>query len=414
MGVKKVIVPLLLVSFFVTGCGTDKHGSLEISSHVDFGEEDYQKIVSANNQLGMNLLSVVEANEDGNTFISPTSLFMALSMVYNGADGKTKDEIAKVLQVEGIDGAELNQANASLMSLLHSDSKKIQLNVANSVWLNNQFHFQTDFAKKTRDYFNAEIQEMDILDRQSSEMINDWVKQATNRKIEEMVEAPLDPNLVAILLNAIYFKGGWTYEFDKKQTEQRAFHLKDGTTKNLPLMTLNKELAYTENKSFQAVTLPYGDGEISMNVFLPKENTSLEEFEKSLTNENWKNWMSEFHERKGTIMLPTFQMEYEVKLNETLKKLGMNSAFERDANFTKMITEDKPLWISEVKQKTYLDVNEEGTEAAAVTSVEVVAVSAPADKPFHMEVNRPFFIVITDDETGTILFMGSISNPQSD
>ncbi|MFJ7974870.1 serpin family protein [Peribacillus sp. NPDC096379] len=409
---KKLIVPLLLMSVFVTGCGTDKQGSLEISNQVDFGEEDYQKIVSANNQLGMDLLSVVEANEDGNTFISPTSLFMALSMVYNGADGKTKDEIAKVLQVEGIDVAELNQANASLMSLLHSDSKKIQLNVANSIWLNNQFHFQTDFAKKTRDYFNAKIQEMDILDRQSPEMINDWVKQATNGKIEEMVEAPLDSNIVAILLNAIYFKGGWTYGFDKKQTEQRAFHLKDGTTKNLPLMTLNKELAYTDNASFQAVSLPYGDGEMSMNVFLPKENTSLEEFEKLLTNENWKNWMSEFHERKGTIMLPTFQMEYEVKLNETLKKLGMNSAFERDANFTKMITEEEPLSISEVKQKTYLDVNEEGTEAAAVTSVEVVAVSAPVDKPFQMEVNRPFFIAITDDETGTILFMGSISNPQ--
>ncbi len=403
------------MSFFllVTGCGTgNKPGSLEISSDVDFSKDDYKKVIPFNNKLGLELLSEVEADGNGNTFISPMSLFMALSMIYNGADGVTKTEIAKVLQNEGMDVTELNKANASMMSKLHSNSKQIQLNVANSIWLNENFHFQTDFAQNNRDYFNAKIQEIDIADSQSPKKINDWVKKSTNDKIEKIVDAPLDPDLVAILINAIYFKGDWKYEFEKKQTKQRTFYLKDGTTKDVPLMTLNEKLAYMENEDFQAVSLPYGDGKMSMKVFLPKENSSLEKFKKMLTNENWKKWNSEFNEKEGTILLPKFHLKYEVLMNEPLKRLGMTTAFAEDANFTKMIKESDPLWISKVKQKTFIDVNEEGTEAAGATSVGMATTSAPEDGPFQMEVNRPFFFAITDDETGMVLFMGSISNPQ--
>ena len=148
---------------------------------------------------------------------------MALSMVYNGADGVTKDEMAKVLQVEGIEADELNQANASLMNLFHSSSERIQLNIANSIWLNENFHFQDDFAQYNRDYFNAEIQEIDIFDSESPKMINQWVEEKTNGKIEEIVDSPLDPDLVTVLINAIYFKGDWKYEFDESQTEDSTF-----------------------------------------------------------------------------------------------------------------------------------------------------------------------------------------------
>ncbi|MCL6573922.1 MAG: serpin family protein, partial [Bacillus sp. (in: Bacteria)] len=272
----KLVAPLILVSFLLllASCGTGINpGSLKISSDVDFKEDEYQKVIPLTNQLGWELLSEVEADKNGNTFISPTSLFMALSMVYNGADGVTKTEITKVLQNDGMDVDELNQANASLMSMLDRDSKQIQLNVANSIWLNEEYHFQTDFAQNNRDYFNAEIQEIDIYDSQSPKMINEWVKKATNDKIEEIVDSPLDGDLVALLINAIYFKGDWKYEFDKKQTENRTFFLADGTTKDMPLMTLNEKLAYLETENFQAVSLPYGDGEMSMNVFLPKETS---------------------------------------------------------------------------------------------------------------------------------------------
>ncbi|WP_169802726.1 serpin family protein [Neobacillus soli] len=412
---KKVVAPLLLVSLFllVTACGTGNNsGNLQISSDVDFGKNDYKKIIPLNNKLGLELLSGVEADRHGNIFISPMSLFMALSMLSNGADGVTKTEIAKVLQNEGMDVNELNKANVSLMSILNRDSKEIQLNVANSIWLNKDYHFQTEFAQKNKDYFNAKIQEIEINDSQSPKMINNWVKQSTNDKIEKIVDTPLDSSLVAILINAVYFKGNWKYEFDKKLTEKRPFYLDNGTTKEVPVMSLNEKLAYLENENFQAVSLPYGNGEMSMNVFLPMVNSSLVELKKMLTYDNWKTWNSEFHEEKGTIMLPKFQLEYEVLLNDTLKRIGMKTAFSEGAEFTKMIKETDPIWISKVKQKSFIDVNEEGTEAAAATSIEMVKESAPLDGPFHMEVNRPFFISITDNKTDMILFMGSISNPQ--
>ena len=415
------MLSILMISLLViiTGCGTESNpktanGTPPISSDVEFGKDDYTKLITANNELGFELLSEVEEDENNNIFISPTSLFMALSMVYNGADGKTKDEIEKTLHIEGMKPDELNKANASLLTELIKDNDQIQLSIANSIWLNEVFHFQDEFAKNNKDYFNAEIQEIDIIDSDSAKRINDWVKKSTNQKIAEIVEAPLDPNLVTLLVNAIYFKGTWAHEFDKDLTKKQAFHLQDGSIKDVPLMSLNEKLAYMENEHFQAVQLSYGDGEMSMKVFLPKEDSSLEEFRKLLTNENWVAWNKEFDARQGTVLLPKFQLEYETLLNDALGKLGMGSAFEDTADFSKMIKEGDPLKISKVKQKTFIDVNEEGTEAAAVTSVEMVTESGSVDESFNMEVNRPFFFTITDDETDTILFMGAISNPQEE
>jgi serine protease inhibitor len=409
--IRMIILASLLV--FMIGCQTEKNtGGLEISKDVTFGEKDYGKIVSSANELGFKLLKEVEADENNNIFISPTSLFMALSMIYNGADGVTKEEIARVLHSEGIDVEELNKANASMMSVLNKEVEDIQLNIANSIWLNDKFTFQKDFANSNKNYFNAEIAEIDIADSKSPEQINNWVKEATNGKIEKIVDSSLDANLVAVLINAIYFKGTWTHEFDKNETDARPFHVRDGSVKIVPLMAMTEEFSYLENEKFQAITLPYGDGEMSMKVFLPKENSSLEEFKTMLTSENWAAWQKEFEVEKGTILLPKFQLEFEASLNEALKSLGMATAFDENANFTKMINEDDHVSITNVKQKTFIEVNEEGTEAAAVTGIEMGITSAPINQPFHMEVNRPFFFAITEDATDTILFMGSISNPE--
>ncbi len=406
------MILLATILVMLTGCGTEnKSGGLEISKDVAFGEKDYEKIVSPANELGFKLLKEVEADENNNIFISPTSLFMALAMVYNGAEGETKEEIAQVLHSEGIDPEELNKANASMMSVLNKEADDIQLNIANSIWLNDKFTFQKDFAGSNKDYFNAEIAEIDIADSKSPEQINNWVKEATNDKIEKIVDSPLDANLVAVLINAIYFKGSWTNEFDKNETEDRPFQLLDGSFKDVPLMAMKEKFSYLENEKFQAITLPYGDGEMSMKVFLPKENSSLEEFKTLLTHENWTAWQKEFEVEKGTILLPKFQLEFEASLKGALKSLGMKSAFDENANFTKMINEDDQVSITNVKQKTFIDVGEKGTEAAAVTGIEMGITSAPINEPFRMEVNRPFFFTITDEETDTILFMGSISNP---
>ena len=412
---KKLIVPILIVCSLIVVINlatVNNQESSGILSDVDFNKDDYQKIISSNNQLGFDLLPDAGANKDGNIFISPTSLLMALSMVYNGADGVTREEMAKVFHVEGIEANQLNKANASLMSLLQSDSKHGQLKVANSIWLSNHFHFQNDFAQNNRRFYNAKIQEVDLTNSQTPKTINDWVEKSTNKRITKMIDGKLNSDVVAVLINAIYFKGDWMHEFDKKNTVKRTFHLEDGTSKEMPFMTLNRKLAYMENEDFQAVTLPYADGKMSMHVFLPKKDYSLGKFEKMLTNDNWKKWNSEFHEREGKVLLPKFQMEYEAEWTEALKKLGMTSAFDERAHFTKMIIGSDPIWISEIKQKTFIEVNEKGTEAAAATSVKMEKASAPVAGPFHMEVNHPFFLAITDNEAGAILFMGSIFNPQ--
>ncbi|MGV3465555.1 MAG: serpin family protein, partial [Heyndrickxia sp.] len=247
---KKMVYPLLFACFvmFLSGCGTKQGAAdgLEISSDVEFGREDYNKIITSQNELGFDWLQHVEKDKNGNVFISPTSLFMALAMVYNGADGDTKGEMVKVLHTNGLNNMDMNKANASFMSMLHTHSQKVTLNVANSVWLNDQYHFQDEFSKNNQDYFNAKIEEIDVKNQNSLTKINDWVKKATNNKIKKLVDTPLTSDFIALLVNAVYFKGDWQYKFDKKYTEKRTFQL-DGSNKAVPLMKLNRKLEYMEN-----------------------------------------------------------------------------------------------------------------------------------------------------------------------
>lgn len=394
-------------------CGASSNdGNMVISKGVEFEMTDYEKMVAPNNDLAYELLDKIETDDDGNVFYSPTSLLMALAMVYNGADGETKVEIAQAMQAAGIEATDLNKANASLMTMLHKDSDSIQLRIANSIWLNEEFDFKEEFAQRTKDNFNAETRQIDITSSDSSKQINNWVKEATNGKIEKMVEGSLDSNLVAMLLNAIYFKGDWKYPFDKKETEDRVFHIDNRHQKVVPFMKLQKKLAYMASNEFQAVKLPYADGEMSMTIVLPNAHASLKEFIPILSTANWEMLQTDFNHMEGTILLPKFKLEYETELNEALEALGMNRAFTDKADFRKMVEGEAGVLISTVKQKTYLDVNEEGTEAAAVTGIQVGVTSAPSGDPFYMEVNRPFFLIITDEETGAVLFVGYVTNPK--
>lgn len=392
------------------GCGTSS--GLNLSNNVGFGKDDYMNITSANNGLGFLLLNELEPDEKDNLFYSPLSLYMALSMVYNGADKETKTEMAKVLQVEGMETDKLNQANVSLISMLHRDLQGVNISIGNSIWLNQDYRFQADFSEDTRDYFNAELEEIDMRNDKSADKINKWVKKTTNGKIDKMIDS-VNPELVTILLNAIYFQGNWTYEFDKNFTEDRTFTDKNGTKRDIPLMTVTEDLPYFETEDFQAVKLPYGKEEaFSMNILLPKEHSNLEKLQEKLTTENWQMWKDGFVPSEGTVLLPKFQLDYEATLNDALEKVGMPSAFNKDkADFSKMIKEKEQIFISQVKQKTFIEVSEQGTEATAATSVEMKLTSAPIDGPFHMEVNRPFFFTITHDITDTILFLGIMNRP---
>ena len=369
------------------------------------------KLVEANTRFSFKLFSEI-LKQDGkkNVFVSPSSVAIAISMIHNGAKGETQQAIAKALEMQDMSLSEINQANASLKTSLESSDPNVQLTIANSLWARKGVDFKPEFIQRNQKFYAAEVKSLDFADPSAPGQINGWVKKNTQGKISEIVDR-IDADQVMFLINAIYFKGKWMNEFDKSQTTNQPFTLADGRQKQHPMMSQTGEYRYSETQQFQAVSLPYGKGRTSLYVFLPKSNSNLAEFQKTLTAENWQTWMKTFGKREGSIKLPRFKMDYEIELKKSLSALGMGIAFDPSkADFSNLSTTSTR--IDEVKHKTFVEVNEEGTEAAAVTSVGIRATSARVDAmPFSMTVDRPFFCAIRDNKTGTILFMGAINDP---
>ncbi len=369
-------------------------------------------VVTANTKFGFKLFAeVLKADRSRNVFISPTSVAQALAMTYNGASGETQQAMAQALDLQGLSLQEVNSANASLLALLANPEPQVQLAIANSLWANKDYRFEPSFRASIQEFYHAQLTSLDFGDRRSQDTINNWVKQSTHGKIDKIVDG-LRADDVLFLINAIYFKGSWTEKFDKQQTTQLPFHLASGQQKPLMMMSQTGKYQYYENQDFQAVKLPYGNGRISLEIFLPKQINGLSRFEQNLNPQDWEKWQSQFNLKQGYIRLPRFRMDYEIELKKTLTALGMGQAFSRQANFERM---GKNIAISEVLHKTFVDVNEEGTEAAAVTSTRMVTLSAPMpnrEAPFRLIVDRPFFCAIRDQQTGSVLFMGSIVEPQ--
>lgn len=401
---KFLFVITLTFSLLLSACSGNVE-STEIGS--------FSNITKANEHIGISFLQLAEPDEDGNIFISPTSALIAMLMVYNGTEGDTREEIEKALKLDGLSEKEVNEAARALMDTLHQKEEKIEVKLANSLWLNEDYSFNDDFSKKMNDYFAAEIDEIDIFDDASADRINNWVKKETNGLIDEIVEAPLPENLLSYIINALYFNGTWKYEFNKDMTFDDLFYTENGE-KDMQFMTINEELPYFETDELQAIKLPYGDGKMNMQVFLPKENVAIDDVVRNMTEKTWENWQDSFKEEEGTINLPKFSLEYETILNEPLQQLGIQEAFSDRADFSKMVPPEVSVYISEVKQKTFIEVDEEGTEAAAVTSVEITLESTIEDDPrFYMHVNRPFLFAIYDESSETILFLGLIKSPEA-
>jgi len=370
------------------------------------------KLVDANTKFGFKLFSeILKQDSKRNVFVSPTSVAIALSMTYNGASASTQQAMAKALELQGMSLQDVNQGNDALKASLENADPAVQLSIANSLWAKQGIAFKPDFMQRNQDFYGAKVTELDFAKPDAPKIINNWVKENTRGKIDQVVQQ-INPSDVLFLINAIYFKGKWTNEFDKSQTSDRPFYLSDGTQKQHPMMSQSGKYRYFENESFQAVSLPYGKERLSLYVFLPKKNTTLDAFQQQLTPENWQQWINRFGMRRGSIQLPRFKFDYDVQLNAALKALGMEEAFDASrANFSDMTSAS--VKIDEVKHKTFVEVNEEGTEAAAATSVRVSLTSARMpEEPFQMLVDRPFFCAIRDNQTGTVLFMGSIREPK--
>ncbi len=410
---KRVAGLLLVCLLFVlsgTGCATFQpdQGLAAPAEELD------ERLVEANNSLGFNVFhELVKAeNDNENIFISPASILTALAMTYNGAEGDTRTAMKETLQLTGMSREEINEAFADLLTILNNPDPDVELAVANSLWAREGIDFYDDFLQRSREYFNAEISALDFDDPSSADTINSWVDEQTRGAIEEIVEPPINPLTVLFLINAIYFKGEWSEPFDPERTRDIPFTLPDGSRENHPVMFREDDFSSLENDLFQAAKLPYGENErVSMYLFLPAQEVGLTGFYDELNAENWAAWINSFTTVKGEIGLPRFKFEYDTSLNDVLKTLGMGIAFDDTAaDFSAMRSTPPRLFISDVVHKSFVEVNEEGTEAAAATSVEIRLESAFPG--FQMIIDRPFFFAITDDRTGTILFMGSVLDPR--
>jgi serine protease inhibitor len=390
---------------------------IDVQEGVPLSKIVSPQLLKANQQFSFKLFQAIAspATPTDNIFVSPTSVALALAMAYNGANGTTRSAMNQALQLNGLSLDALNQSNAALNAVLETADPNVQLNIANSLWARQEVKFNPDFLKRNRDFYQAEVATLDFNQPASVGRINNWVKDKTQGKIPQIVDR-LKPDDVMYLINAVYFKGDWSVPFDKSATKSHPFTLADGKTKSVPMMSRRDRLNYYATPQFQAVSLPYGKGRWSMYLFLPSQNSNLAAFRKTLTAANWQTWMQGFQPKNGLVQLPKFKSEYETELKTALTALGMGVAFDQDkADFSHLWPSNalQAAAIDQVKHKTFVEVNESGTEAAAVTSIGITTTSAPLPtQPFEMIVDRPFFCAIRDNETGTILFMGQIQHPK--
>lgn len=402
------IVTLCLLFTSCTIPGNNSIRNTDFPNRFDMTQID-SSVASANTGFSLEIFKKLNQEEpDGNIFISPFSISTALAMVYNGAREETKQQMDQVLGFGNTSLSTVNTTYQNLIAYLNQVDKKVSLNISNSVWIREGEEINEEFLQNTGKYFNAYTKMMDFSKAESANVINEWISKATNNKISKMINPPISDDVIMYLINAIYFKGEWTDQFDAKATKDEEFYMEDGSSQDVKLMHRKGKVEYAEGEDYKAVRLPYGSGKTSMYCILPDENMKINDFIAGLSAEKWESFF-QAPSRKNDVVLeiPKFKMEYGIKLlNNSLISLGMPDAFNDNADFSG-IRDD--ICISRVLHKAVIEVNEEGSEAAAATVVEMTTTSAMIDeKPLSFIANRPFLFLIVDDETGTILFIGKM------
>lgn len=370
-----------------------------------------QEIIEADNSFGLKLFQRVIAAEqaDENVFISPLSVSMALGMTMNGAANQTYQEMKNTLEFAGLSEQEINEGYKSLIELLVNLDEKVLFEIANSIWYRNTFSVEQPFLETNQFYFNAEIRALDFGAPGSPDIINGWISEKTHQKIKKVIEN-IDPMTVMFLINAIYFKGDWLYQFDEDYTRDEIFYKAFNDPIQCKMMTMRSKFDYYEDETVQIIDLPYGDGLFSMTVFLPQFGQDPNAFIASLDGNRLHKYLNALSADSVTLSLPKFKVEYKITLNDILIAMGMPQAFtEGSADFSR-INPNFRLFISKVLHQTFVQVDEEGTEAAAVTVVEIGYTSV-GPKIIYMRVDHPFFFIIRERETNTLLFMGKLTEP---
>ena len=401
-----IALTVLASALLVYGCDMltpeEKQGVIRAVTETE------QKVVDAQNRFGIELFRAVSRDEGPkNVFISPLSVSVALGMTLNGADGETYEEMRRTLEFHGLTQTEINESYRDLIDLLQGLDPEVIFEIANSIWYRKGMQVEQAFLDANEDYFDSEVRELDFTDPAAADAINGWVDEKTRGKIEKILDG-IDPGVVMYLINAIYFNGTWTYEFDKDDTKDLPFANADGSSTTVPMMAQQADLAFFESDRFQAVDLPYGDSLYSMTVVLPREGVSVSDLSDELDEETWRDWMSRFEPRQVSLSLPRFKMEYEKTLNDILSSMGMGIAFDPGRADFSRIRSSGGLWIDYVKHKSFVEVDEEGTEAAAVTVVAIVECAGCGGSMVAMHVDRPFLFFIREQHSGTILFAGQV------
>lgn len=364
-------------------------------------------VIAAGNSFGIDLFKATATTDNQNMMLSPLSASTALTMLLNGCNSATYDQIRDKLGYNGLTIDEINDAYNSLTGQLLTIDPEIQLALANAVWYRQDFSVKPSFLNTMDSSFGARVSALDFGKPSSLETINNWAKDNTNGKIPKVLNE-IDPDHVMFLMNALYFKGNWTYKFDEDQTSELPFHLADGSITNVKTMRNLIPVRIFSGNGATAIELPYGQQNFAMVILLP-DNT-LAEFLDGFDGEDWNAITSGLDDYETPtemeILLPKFKFEYEKYLNDQLKSLGMMDAFDPYLADLSGISE-ADIYVDFVKQNTFVDVNEEGTEAAAVTTIGIKETSMPSS----FTIDRPFIFAIRERLTNTLLFIGKIEHP---
>jgi serpin B len=403
------IIPVILISLLtVTSC--------EETSPVD---KEAQKIVlhkksaeilEADKAFGFELFrEVISLSDEENIMISPLSVSYALGMTYNGAAGTTLEAFNDVLHFGDLTTLEVNESYKDLMDqLVHLDDQ-VEFTIANSIWYRLGFQVLSEFIQTNQDYFDAGVKDIDFSDPETVDVINQWIENNTNGKIKDMLDfIPVDA--VMYLINAIYFNAQWKYEFVKEETYEGGFKMADGTIHQADYMRVSGDFSYTSNEDFNAIELPYGDSTFSMVVMLPSGENEVSDLVAQLDAARWDSWFDNTIFTAVQIDLPKFKYGFKGLLNDPLVNLGLGVAFSDAADFTR-INPAGNLFISRVIHQTFIDVQEEGTEAAAATIVEISFTSADITSPIYFKADKPFLYLIKENSTGAIMFIGKVGKP---
>lgn len=392
-------------------------------------ETNKQLIVTGNNKFALELYAKLSGKE-GNLFFSPYSISTALAMAHAGARGVTESQMARVLHFPVIDkpGTKLSsmlirekQQFASVFGKIIEDLNNrgekggYELRVANALWGQKGYGFLEEFLELIKSDYDGRLNEVDFIRAAEAarKTINTWVEKKTNDKIKNLIQkGVLDSMTRLVLTNAIYFKGNWAKQFKEDRTKEAPFTLANGRKVDVAMMNQTGQFNYMEAESFQGLELPYVDDELSMVILLPKEFDGLNKFEKTLTAENLSKWLGKLRNREVRVSVPKFKMTSQFALASVLKSMGMTDAFSPNADFSGM-SGRRDLFISAVIHKAYVDVNEEGTEAAAATAVTMKLTSVGPTRIPVFQADHPFLFLIRDNHSDSILFIGRVMNPKA-